>query len=927
MTIEICTLTIAMEDDSQAPTLETHPALRILERLLAENEITEAVSKELTEKFAKLQNAFRQACETEKKLMRKAREMNKDLKVQKLTIQSSAAQEQEHRTQLALLRQATTNVQTELDATQEQINLTTSNTQAKKKELEKLEQKVKKAQNDQVTKLDPQKKAIQAENTNLEESIRQRRAKIDSLVAEKESMLARIKECEKQLNELESKKRAANQKVLEISSIPLKVRQQASTVESSLQTLLAEERQAVTQLEQANTKIDSLYTKSHDIEVEYQHVKQDLDGVSDAMFAMARKCDKLRQQIQDTMHSKTHKEYELGTMRKVIGEQEALINSIDQHIDNVNKEMERRRMEILKMEEAIARMELEKDTMKGALTRLHENARNEKKLNARRNDELTKTEEAKENALKALLRTEQVTADVMNKIKEELKAKDSRQYVADRLSKKQSELTQQLQETVVIRNRKAREIAAMKSRVQDVRGMVVERNLHLMELGRELELYHDKIRDSAELYEKVKMERNRYVNAIQTSQQLVVELNEKIKLLQNGVEVLQTEYAQVELAVKMQKNELSAAMKRREVSKNELKKAEAQYRELQTKIDYQANETNRMNRILQRIEDQINTQQSRYSVQADDCANIQRLLIDKQDELCLIYEQYNRHEEVMRRGEKALKDREDELRVLNLELADFVRKIDVYQKKIPELRKCDEKIEELKEQIAREQKDVDDLTTRLEVPDKKERKRHYSGKDFSHAELDEKIQLYEQRVKGKEQQKAEALILLSEIEGRIESMKSQAQKNAATSSRTLERGGNIRAQTMATRRKKMAALSEMAIYQAQQGELQEEKQAILEEIQAAEARTARGEAFDETAGRMMRMHERDIRTAQSPKRRSIFDSDDEDEEPRAGRQKFDAYPTADGLSRPYGAYPVFQPGPPSANLRYYKKEGQRPIVL
>ena len=54
---------------------------------------------------------------------------------------------------------------------------------------------------------------------------------------------------------------------------------------------------------------------------------------------------------------------------------------------------------------------------------------------------------------------------------------------------------------------------------------------------------------------------------------------------------------------------------------------------------------------------------------------------------------------------------------------------------------------------------------------------------------------------------------------------------------------------------------------------------------------------------------------------------DEEEEIRPGRQRFDAYPTADGLSRPYGAFPVFQPAPVPGYARHFRKEVPRPIEL
>jgi len=61
--------------------------------------------------------------------------------------------------------------------------------------------------------------------------------------------------------------------------------------------------------------------------------------------------------------------------------------------------------------------------------------------------------------------------------------------------------------------------------------------------------------------------------------------------------------------------------------------------------------------------------------------------------------------------------------------------------------------------------------------------------------------------------------------------------------------------------------------------------------------------------------------------RRIRDDDDDDVFASAGRQKPDAYPTGDELSRPYGAFPVFQPSSPPGYIRHYRKEGELAIEI
>lgn len=908
---------------------ENHPAAQILGKLLESGQITTEMNNSLLAKFRKLHQAFVQSCTSEQTLLRRTRDLNKELKAQKLTIQNSAAQQQEHRQTLIALRQFVTNIQQELDATREQIETTKANTALKRKEKEKLAAKVEKARDNQELKTEPEKRQIQVEINALEEAIAQRRQNIDSLKATSANIQDRMAKCEETLASIEKSKRAADQKMLEISSIPVKTRQKSSAVEASHNTMLTEEKSLNQQLATAEATLQQLHTESHDLETEYQHITNDIEGMHQAVADMRLKSEDMRQKCAERNGDKQKYEYEVRRLEKLIAEQNKEITGLDTKIEIIGKDLVKKEHESQKLDETMARLSLDTATLESQLKTLTNEQAKEEGRNAGLKKELAEAMQAKEAALKAILAVEKVNHKVMENIKKAIAEKDRRQGIHDELANKERELQVQLTEASLIRNRKAREMAGMKKKTVDAKALAMEKNLDYMDLCRRKEENEVKLREVSEMYEKVKLDRNKNVNHIQTSKQLIVEYKEKIRILENEVEVLRGEFEAVELAVKLQKSDLNQAFKRRDATKTDLKRTEMSYKELQAKIDLQMNETNRMNVILQNLEDQIQHHQKRYTVQADDCFNIQRMLIDKQDELCLIYEQFNRHEEVMKRGEIALREREEEHKLLSLQLRDFLRQIDVMQRKIPQLKAYEDEIAELDLQLDKERSECDEITSKLEVPDLKERKRAYCGKDFTMKELEDKVSLYEQRINSKEQQVWEKQILLREIEDKIAELIATERPDSEKAAKICERSGNIRASAMTIRRKKLAALAESAIYQAQTAELEDEKQALREELEKAGERTQRGEAFDEYAEKVIKLYQRDSAAAKLAQTRGVngWDSDDEDEMRKPGRQHFDAYPTADGLSRPYGAFPVFQPGGPSGQLRHYRREVMRPIEL
>jgi chromosome segregation ATPase len=894
-----------------------HPALSLLGTFAESGQLTGPSHDALAFRFSKLHTAFVRSCENESSLMRWSRALHQELKSQKATIAASAQHESDHRSEIANLRHTIANIDAQLDFTQQQIAATKSSTSTKEHEEEKLREKLRESENFAKSNMSPNILELQAEIKNLQESIAQRKVTLGKLADEGKGLKDRLANREAQLSEIKAKKGQTARRLAEVASYPVKIQGKSSTVASALAQLKSEEKAALEKLQKVELAIETETARYRSMEQEYESQIEEINSISDDISAKRKIFDQFTERVKEKVNEKLEQEKQLRKLEHSIRDQELFVKTANQQLSQINRETEKRKVATLKMEDTISRLALDKQTLEQRDNKLQKELRDERHRNSKLQAELDRTIRSKENALKALLAAEGAAEQTLTNIKAALSERDQNQVVMNCLENRKQELLQQLEESSTIRNRKAREVVAFSNKLRDVKSLIVQQNLTLKDCVRQFEAANNRIFECSKMYEKVRMDRNRFLGIIQTSRQLIVELTERIRLLEAAVGVLQHEYQEVATAVKSQKVQLSAAFDRRERTKGELKDAEGRYEQLQKKVAQQADEVGRMNRLLEQLEDTIELQQRRYSMQADECANVQRSLLDRQDELCLVHEQYTRHTEVVKRGEIALRRREEELRLLNHQLNDFVRKMEILQKRIPQIRQCDIEIEELQRQIDRERRDLDALTAKLEVPSKNERRRQYVGRNYTGEQLDEKIRIYENQLSAKTTMRYEKMILLREIEEKV------AEMRAHISPRPSPRA--VRSSQIATRRKKMAALSEMAMYQAQGDELGEQKEVVKQQLQDAEERASRGEAFDEQAQKMLAMHERDIRN--SARRKREVDGDDDEEDGSPGRQKFDAYPTVDGLSRPYGAFPVFQPAAPAPNLRHYRKEPPRRIVV
>lgn len=67
------------------------------------------------------------------------------------------------------------------------------------------------------------------------------------------------------------------------------------------------------------------------------------------------------------------------------------------------------------------------------------------------------------------------------------------------------------------------------------------KELHLLDLSKQLADINARLRQFAAMYEVVKSERNSFANSIQSASQSIAEMRERIKILKNEVDILQNE--------------------------------------------------------------------------------------------------------------------------------------------------------------------------------------------------------------------------------------------------------------------------------------------------------------------------------------------------------------------------------------------------
>jgi prefoldin subunit 5 len=129
------------------------------------------------------------------------------------------------------------------------------------------------------------------DNVALEAAIAEYQQTIDGPRQNAQRVTERIGQCERAIADIERQKHSTGQRMIEISSMPIKTRQKANAVESSHNSVLSEETAINNQLSAAEANIQKLQRQVHDVEAEYQHITNDIDGMQQAVSDVKAKTE------------------------------------------------------------------------------------------------------------------------------------------------------------------------------------------------------------------------------------------------------------------------------------------------------------------------------------------------------------------------------------------------------------------------------------------------------------------------------------------------------------------------------------------------------------------------------------------------------------------------------------------------------------
>jgi len=487
------------------------------------------------------------------------------------------------------------------------------------------------------------------------------------------------------------------------------------------------------------------------------------------------------------------------------------------------------------------------------------------------------------------------------------------------------------------REQKARDYMRAELRYQRALEDLKTKNLSIQDSAKKYAEMQHRLSDFAKLYDVIKNERNKCVNLIQTSTQKAAEMREKIKILQNEIEILRSKVNAKDRLLQKARLKRNNAVVIRDSLRNEMSKRSKTEEENREKREQLRLDIAKLNDLINKAEENMVQLRKRYESAVQERNDMGIHLIETNEEVCVFYEKLNIQDTMIRNGDVELKAREEEIRFLKMEVNELKRSIAVAQKNMPNKRALDNELVTLQIQLVASRERLAMLEKKLEDPSDESRVRLLGGEDPEPEILAKKIEELELRLAEKEEKLLEKDLIFEEVTRLADRTKKKSESGKEDTLELAKKVNEYQAKIKDTTRKMMALVSELSMNQAAAMKLQQEVKEKEQELEQSYVRMERGEAPNEEAEReWLRMVRDDAR-----REKEIMERKEREEEEEHYQLPGGVYTTAEPrpnayipdddselpIPRPYGSLAPFKPTEPGSTMRHIRKPVIKPIEI
>ncbi|ORC93646.1 coiled-coil flagellar protein, move backward only 2 [Trypanosoma theileri] len=937
-------------------------AVLVLNTLVEEGRIIEERAEYLKQKFKELHNRVLVVYKRDNFLLKRARQLRKELDTEKERIAARGTVAVEDDTEIQRLKKVLMEAENELSEAQERESIL----QVEALEFDRKKHTMLLEREDALAaeeaRLRPRMEALQAEMNAMGKEIEDMTTELQTIGAKRDEILAEETECKEKLRHWNEIMADATKQLTNVEKAPERAMKQTEIVIKSYQAAQLELSALDEKLQVQMDMIAKLELKKNTRNTDYTQAQANLRKLKAQIDSKRITIDTLNTSLEMELEARQGYQQRIAQLEQLIKTTHIARETELGNVEHVHREMERTSAAYTELEHTVANILKEQQDIKeniGKVKKHIERVQGVRKRNAQRLEDEQRVMELRTRAFMREQSREEGFIAKAEAVREDIAALKSE--INGRAL--QEEVKRRETAALVVRRQELnRDCARENSRIKMGKDELRMKEMHVNEVRKRRDELEHRLNSITEMFQNIKRERSHKAAQIQAVTQKMTEMSEKKTILENELAVLCRESALKETELTRKKRQVQEL---RQICKNLRMDKNRQRKNLEKVSDEERNiknEVRRVNEQIASLEEDMEDVKNTYNevIEGRNYAGVQ--LLDRNDELCVLYARVNAQEKAIRDGVLMDNARRDEIRALQIKLADLRREVDVVQKSVPKVKELEAQLETLVDEIDDERWKIEVLENDLTNPKNPYRwrviSRKTAGREFptevegKHAdtanttlpgastlarsgvegpsdeflhlqqrclELEERVNAINERIREKD------LILeeVTELTSRVtEQAKSGREFTLALAKQVNSHHSSIRAKT----RQMMATVSELSVFQASAIQLKQDVQRLECLVEEAERNMQQGEApFAEAEERYLREIESRRRYADMLRHRK----EKEAEATAASKtlittaeQRPNAYIPDDGLSvpKPFGALVPFKPTPMVQSSRFYRSQ-------
>eukprot|EP00929_Paragymnodinium_shiwhaense_P007171 TRINITY_DN11110_c0_g1_i3.p1 TRINITY_DN11110_c0_g1~~TRINITY_DN11110_c0_g1_i3.p1 ORF type:complete len:926 (-),score=413.14 TRINITY_DN11110_c0_g1_i3:204-2981(-) len=910
-------------------------AYHILDEVHRAGSVSKAELDLYKSKYAKLHGFVAQTYENQQQFLARAKQLNQKLQSEKIKLEKAHLESQEDQNCIEQLQAQLTEITTEYEVVQDRemaLQLQLAELEHEKQEKETLfEEREKERQ----AELEPKIQRARDDNEGLSKEIDFMRQQKENYQTKLEDYQERIKQVTEETEQDQEILKGHEQELNKIKGDPERIRKQAEKFDSAVKTLMDQQREKKAEIEAATDVLKKNAAKQKEVEVSRSNALLRLQMITESSKITDQSCEDVKKKL----------DWEKNTYKDLMTKRV----SLDQELDELNAESRLAMGELSQMQKVFEKLkrqyrktQMHKEGVEESLGPLQSQKKDIMRMTKQQSEEITRQKKLLEDIqgevdlfIGAYLKQESQEKGKKEEYDAICQQMDEMQKELKNLKAEEQQWSAHFKTLASQREKLARDASTAHRLCRETADEVSMKQLEEDDLKKKHQEISQKQKEFCTMYEVVKNERNKYMTHIQKSSQHLSEMKEKLKILQNEVEILKMESAFKDKKLQSTRQEAQRLDVIHDQLQNEKTRITAKGAALNEQVEQYVIEIDKLNSIINSIEKEMVILRRKYE-QAVETRNFTGTqLIDRNDELCILWEKSNIQEKLLKKGEDAMLTKNEEIRGLKIDLAEVQRQLHVVQKKIPRVPQLVEEVVRLREQVNSVRKRTDELSRELENPNNSRRRwRKLGGEDLEPDALRQKIQELEERLNDKKEALLEKELILEEVTALSDKLRQQAVDGRQGTMELSQKVNMFQSRIKEVTRKMMATVSELSMYQATAIKLQGERDDACERVMEARERVRQGlpptDSADAEFEKTLQAQAQKVLDAQAAAQRK-----QEEEIMNSGFTRTTAEPRVNayipedekGLPKAYGNNAPFKPTLGGATMRHIRKPNPKPIEI